>query len=251
MGDRSDWRGLGGVLLVRPRVARPRPVAPRWAYQQEQGVPGGWRASRFRSTRRRELRRVSRCTARQLHSNLNSRGSSEDVTVETAASRLPSPSVQLQVSTNAMFRSPTLRPLDVAPSSGIDVVTLMEEKNGKASDVWLFAFDSERRERIAHIIDCSGMLQALSHRAEGESSQRRFLVLACVTPSPPGYVSHNLIWSEIVDVEARVRWRTTRMVEAFFRDGVAVLSTRRSLTAESKTAPGDLYSVDIVESTSH
>lgn len=58
-------------------------------------------------------------------------------------------------------------------------------------------------------------------------------------------VAHLLLWAEVVEPARRVRYRTALMPEALFDDGLVVSSTRRALAAESKTAQGALFSVDL------
>jgi hypothetical protein len=137
------------------------------------------------------------------------------------------------------WTTPSMHVLAIAPFAGIGAYALAEEGKG---DVWLLDFEAGSRELVAKIGDCPGVLGELR---EDRLASRKRLVLACMTPAPPGMVAHTLVWAEVVDLAARVRWRTTLLPEIVFEDGVVVLSSRRALAAESKSAPGDLWSVDL------
>jgi hypothetical protein len=142
-----------------------------------------------------------------------------------------------------LYTTPRLRPLAIAAFAGVESLTLAEDKQDKASSVYLLDFEKGTRELVAKVTDCPGPLGEL--REDRAHGRRRYLILACMTTPPYGSVAQDLVWAEIVDTEGRVRLRTTLMPEIFFPDGVVVLSSRRRLSAESKTAPGELFSADL------
>jgi hypothetical protein len=139
-----------------------------------------------------------------------------------------------------VYSTPKLRPLAIAPFAGLSLRALAEEKKGRASDVWLLDFAKGTRRLIANVTDCNGVLGEQRHLGPND----RYLVLTCLTPMPPHSVSQTLIWSEIVDLDKKVRLRTNLLSEIVFADGLVVLSSRRALAAESKAAPGEIWSVD-------
>ena len=142
-----------------------------------------------------------------------------------------------------MATTPSMRPLDIAAFAGVGSVALAEERVGKTSNVWLLDFAAGTRDLVAEVTDCPGQLAQL--REERLTGPRRALVLACMTPEIKDTVAHLLLWAEVVDSAKRIRYRTALMPEVVFDDGLVVLSTRRALAAESKTAQGALFSVDL------
>lgn len=142
-----------------------------------------------------------------------------------------------------LLTSTNMLPLTVAAFAGMEPVGLGSTTENKVTSVWAIDFDAPARDLVSPINDCPGQLGEL--REDRAHGRKRYLVLACMTPPPAHTVAQNLIWAEILDTEKKVRWRTPLMPELFFPDGVVVLSTRRALSAESKTAPGELTSVDL------
>lgn len=142
-----------------------------------------------------------------------------------------------------LLTSSPMVPLAVASFAGIEPVALGSSTENKVTSVWAIDFDAPARDLVGAIADCPGRLGEL--REDRAHGRRRYLILACMTPPPAHTVAQNLIWAEILDTEKKVRWRTSLMPELFFPDGVVVLSTRRAMSAESKTAPGELTSVDL------
>lgn len=143
-----------------------------------------------------------------------------------------------------MATTPSMRPLDIASFAGVGSVALAEERVGKTSNVWLLDFAAGALDLVAEITDCPGQLAQL--RESRLTGPQRSLVLACMTPEMEHTVSRLLLWAEVVDPSKRIRYRTPLMPEALFDDGLVVLSTRRALAAESTTAQGTLFSVDLL-----
>ncbi|MEJ7734893.1 MAG: hypothetical protein WKG00_37610 [Polyangiaceae bacterium] len=135
-----------------------------------------------------------------------------------------------------------LTPLFIAPFAGIGRYALAEAPAASGREVVLVDFDAGTRETIARIGDCPGGLGELGRDA---GAGDRWLVLACMTPEPPHTAARSVVWTEIVDLERRTRWRTPLLPEAFFPDGLLVLSARRALAAETKAAQSALYSTDL------
>lgn len=142
-----------------------------------------------------------------------------------------------------VLTSPAMLPLTVAAFAGMEPIGLASSTENKVTSVWTVDFDAAARELVTTVNDCQGKLGEL--REDRAHGRHRWLVLACMTPPPKDGVAQNLIWAEILDTEKKTRWRTPLMPELFFADGVVVLSTRRAMAAESKTAPGELTSVDL------
>jgi hypothetical protein len=138
---------------------------------------------------------------------------------------------------------PKLRPLGIASFAGVDTLSLAEEQVGRTSRVWVVDFSKGTRELAASITDCPGELGEL--RENHAAPRRPVLVLACMSPAPKHTVAHALLWTELVDTEKRRRFRTPLLPEILYPDGLVVLSTRRALAAESRAAPGELFSVDL------
>lgn len=142
-----------------------------------------------------------------------------------------------------VLTSPPMLPLTIAAFAGMEPIGLASSTENKVTSVWTVDFDAAARELVTTVNDCQGKLGEL--REDRAHGRKRWLILACMTPPPKDGVAQNLIWSEILDTETKTRWRTALMPELFFPDGVVVLSTRRAMAAESKTAPGELTSVDL------
>jgi hypothetical protein len=68
-----------------------------------------------------------------------------------------------------------------------------------------------------------------------------------MTPMRNGSIVQSLIWSEIVDVDRRIRFRTRLRPEIVFDDGVVVLSSRWVSAAESPTPRGSITSTDLMQ----
>jgi hypothetical protein len=142
-----------------------------------------------------------------------------------------------------ILTAPPMRPLAIAAFAGVHSFALAEELTERSPAVWLLDFEHGTRELVGKVADCPGQLAELHEN--WAAKRQRFLVLACLTPELKHSVGQALIWAEIVDTERRVRLRTPLLPEVFFPDGLVVLSTRRALAAESKAAPGELFSVDL------
>jgi hypothetical protein len=139
-----------------------------------------------------------------------------------------------------LWQTPLLRPLAIAAFAGVRTRALAEADK---HEIWALDFEHGTRQLIAKIDDCSGVFGELDER--GQSDSDRFSILACLTRPPPGYQTQNLIWAEIIDFAARARYRTSKLPELVFPDGWVVLSTRRKLAAESKNAPGEIFTSEI------
>ncbi|MBX3190895.1 MAG: hypothetical protein KF819_28125 [Labilithrix sp.] len=141
-----------------------------------------------------------------------------------------------------ILTTPHLRPMAIASFAGVESLTLAEDK-AKSPSVYLLDFEKGTRELVVKINDCPGTIGEL--RQDRVRGRQRLLILACMTPETKHTIGQDLIWAEIIDTERRVRFRTPLMPEIFFPDGLVVLSTRRRMAAESKTAPGELFSVEL------
>lgn len=142
-----------------------------------------------------------------------------------------------------VLTSSPMLPLTVAAFAGMEPIGLASSTENKVTSVYTIDFDAAARELVTTVNDCQGKLGEL--REDRAHGRHRWLILACMTPPPKDGVAQNLIWAEILDTEKKTRWRTPLMPELFFADGVVVLSTRRAMAAESKTAPGELTAVDL------
>ena len=131
---------------------------------------------------------------------------------------------------------PKLRPLAVAPFAGVGRQTLAERRHSGGLEVVLLDFAAGTHRRIAIIDDCPGVLLELERLG-------RYLVLACATPSAPSTVAHSLFWTELLDTEKRLRFRTPLLPEVAFADGTVVLSARRDLVAEVGKLPNGVFAV--------
>jgi hypothetical protein len=147
----------------------------------------------------------------------------------------------LDMEQKRVWQTPTLYPLAVAAFAGVGRKALAQNRETK--EILVLDFDRKQMELLAKIDDCPGEFVELR---DGRSSRSpKLLILSCVTPSPPNMVSHGHIWSEIVDLRSRTRHRTKLLPEVYFDDGVVVLSTRKRMSAESRSAPGEISSVVI------
>ncbi|MFO0564169.1 MAG: hypothetical protein U0263_00830 [Polyangiaceae bacterium] len=135
--------------------------------------------------------------------------------------------------------SEPLRPLAVAAFAGVPEIALAARPESK--EVWVLDFARASMTLAAEIDDCPGELREL--RELEKPKRPRYLILACLTRPPPHSVTQHHIWSEVVDLTRRVRYRSSRLPEIVFDDGLVVLSTRTRLSAESRDAPGELSSV--------
>jgi hypothetical protein len=142
-----------------------------------------------------------------------------------------------------LITTPKVVPLGIASFAGVGRKSMVEQHQDKLTDVWLMDFDSATRELVEHVTDCPGEMGEL---VDEDGKPHRWLTLACLTHPPPHMVSQRLIWAEIIDTETHLRYRTTLMPEVIFDDGVVVLSARRSLSAETKATPGDIFAVDLL-----
>lgn len=137
-----------------------------------------------------------------------------------------------------VWRTPSLKPLAIAAFAGVGMRALAQ--NPVTKEVFVLDFVEKRMELLAKIDDCPGEFIELRDGAMSRSP--KVLILSCVTPSPPHMVTHGHIWSEIVNVATRTRHRTRLLPEIYFEDGVVVLSTRKRMSAESRSAPGEISS---------
>lgn len=110
-------------------------------------------------------------------------------------------------------------------------------------DIYALDFAKATYEVIAHITDCRGPFEEFTED-QGHASGR-WLVLSCMKKPEEGRMATRTLWSEIIDMQTRVRMRTTLRPEVIFDDGLAVLTQQRKIAVESKVPAGRLVVVDL------
>jgi hypothetical protein len=150
----------------------------------------------------------------------------------------------LDLTEKKIWQTEPLRPIGVAAFAGVGEIALAQGDGTK--DVFVLNFRKGSRELLGEIDDCPGQLSELGeHQDHEEPRTPRYLVLGCLTPPAPNSVTQYVIWSEVLDIASRIRYRSARLPEVLFDDGWVVLSDRRRLSAESRATMGPLHTVRI------
>lgn len=139
-----------------------------------------------------------------------------------------------------------LHPIAVAAFAGIGHLALAEAPSRPGEhDVRLIDFAKATVTPVARITDCDGDLEE-EQTAEGQNPTR-WLVLTCVKPYGGGRYGGTVQWSELVDAQTRVRYRTKSLVEGILASGLAIISDRRDVAAETRHTSTTISAIDLTK----
>lgn len=111
--------------------------------------------------------------------------------------------------------------------------------NGETTELIRLDFDRLEQRRVASFQDCPGELRLIDRAGDR-------LALACERLRP-GTLTFELLWSEVLDLDLRRRWRTPAMAERLLDDGRLVASDQRTSGAEDHHAASRLFLLELPE----
>ncbi len=144
---------------------------------------------------------------------------------------MESPAAQwLDLEKGVLFSAPPMKPLMPAGANAF-TRRILAQPPDRLKELWLLDLDQGIAERIAHDIDCETPLDQ-SAISEGRA------VVSCLAPAGMrNYFSadHRMRhwrWTEVIDFQARTRWRTTAVFECELTETGLVLGTKRGTPAQ-------------------
>ena len=141
----------------------------------------------------------------------------------------------LDVERGRVWDTPSL--VSLRSSSQYRRALAMAPSETESDELYLLDFDGETIEHIASV-ECVGELVE-RNRLGG------WTTIVCRIQPDPGLHRFETVWSEVIDLDGRRRWRTPYTIESIVGPGAIILSDRTQSAAESTSTCTNLYFVEL------